>query len=180
MKIILFRSSQVLFYIISCSFLFVFIVSVLSFVEKYGGVNMPFVTMLGNESLHNAQINVPFINATFSYKFSYSILFMWAWLFFYALFFYTLKEFFKIFIRKSVFDKVSINKLKLFLQLNYIPILINLVIILYDYFFSSNGYNFEEEFIFIVFHVCIGLLVYLYLDVFKKAKVLQDENDLMI
>lgn len=172
-------SAQAFFYVFSTCFVFVFLFSIFSFLEKYFGIDIHFVTVLeGNENF-NAQIKIPFINAVFSYNFSYTILYMWLWLLFYSIYFYTLKEFFKIFTKNNIFNEESLQKLTLFFKINLIPLVINVLIVL-CILFEQEGENMEEEIFMIVIHSCVGVIVYLYIDVFKKGIQLQEENNLTI
>ncbi|QRM88179.1 DUF2975 domain-containing protein [Lacinutrix sp. WUR7] len=179
MKKIISKCAQAFFYVFSTCFVFIFLLSILSFLEKYFGFDMPFVAVLeGNENF-NAQITIPFINAVFSYNFSYSILFMWLWLLFYSIYFYTLKDFFQIFTKNNLFNKESLKKLIIFFRLNLIPLAINILVVLYSSLKQKNE-NIEEELIMIFIHGCVGIIVYLYIDVFKKGIQLQEENNLTI
>lgn len=179
MKKVLYLISNTFFYAFSIFLVIVLLLSILSFFEKYWGINVPFVEILGDKEEFNSKINLPFVNATIQYNFSLSILFMWFWLLFYAIYFFTLKEFFKIFIEKNVFNKKSIEKLTLFFRLNIIPLITCVGIILHSLLNKRNE-NLEEEYTIIFIHVCIAIVVYLYLDIFKKGKTLQEENDLTI
>jgi len=179
MKKIIAIVAQVFFYMFSISCVFVLIFSVLSFVEKYIGFDMPFVTILDATDTFDAQINIPFIKAVFKYSFTYSIVLMWLWLLFYSIYFYVLKEFFKVFTNNHLFNITSLKKLITFFRLNFIPLVLNSVIVLWILFKQDNE-SIEEEIMMIIFHSCVAVIVYLYIDVFKKGKELQDENDLMI
>lgn len=179
MKKVLYLISNTFFYAFCIFFVIVLLFSALSFLEKYWSIDIPFVEILEENSDFNSVIKLPVINATIQYDFSLSILFMWFWLLFYALYFFTLKEFFKIFIAKNVFTKKSIKKLAFFFKLNFVPIIFSLGIVVFNLFKATNE-NFEEEYTFITIHSCIAIIVYLYLEIFKKGQKLQEENDLTI
>lgn len=179
MKRIIAICAQAFFYVFSTCFIFVFLFSILAFVEKNTGFDMPFVTILEANANFNTQVTIPFINAVFSFNFSYTILFMWLWLLFYSIYFYTLKEFFKIFTTTDLFTDESLRKLILFFRLNLIPLVINLLVALYISF-TTKDESIEEEVIMIIIHCFVGVIVYLHIDVFKKGIQLQEENNLTI
>jgi len=179
MKKIISIIAQTFFYVFSICFVFVLLFSILSFLEKYVGLNMPFITILDYDNVFDAQLNIPIVNAIIKYNFSYSILYLWLWLLFYSIYFYTLKEFFKIFTNENLFNNKSLKKLATFFKLNFIPLILNIFIISYICL-QDNNENIEEEIVMVIFHAIVGIIVYLYIDVFKKGKQLQDENDLMI
>ncbi|WP_087521652.1 DUF2975 domain-containing protein [Polaribacter sp. SA4-12] len=180
MKKIIYICAKSFFYIFSTFFLFVFLFSILSLIEQYRFFDAPFVDVLENDvNGFNAQISIPFIKGVIKYQFSYTIIFMWLWLLFYSIYFYVLKEFFKIFIEDELFTTKSLNKLKIFFRLNFIPIILNTGIIIMGWI-ENEKVSFEEEYFYLFIHSCIALIIYTYIDIFKKGQKLQEENDLTI
>ncbi|MCI2229323.1 DUF2975 domain-containing protein [Polaribacter sp. MSW13] len=157
-----------------------FLFSILSLFEKYEFFDAPFVDILENDiDGFNVKISIPFIEGIVKYQFSYTIIFMWLWLLFYAIFFYVLKDFFKIFIDNELFTAKHLNKLKIFFRLNFIPIILNIGSIVMGWI-ENKKVSFEEEYFFVFIHTCIAIIIYTYIDIFKKGQRLQEENDLTI
>jgi len=122
MKKTIYTLSRGLFYTFTVFFCFVFIFSILAFVEHYMGLNIPFVDIYNNDGQSYANISIPFINWKVEFIFSFLIVMvMWGGLLFYVMYFYALKEFFRIFIEDEVFNQKSLKRLKSFMYINLVP-----------------------------------------------------------
>lgn len=180
MKQIAYTLSRGLFYAFAVFFCFVFIFSILAFVEHYFGWNVPFVDIYNNTGQQYAKISLPFIDFKVEFIFSFLIVIaMWIGLLFYVVYFYTLKEFFRVFIEDEVFNYKSLKRLKTFFYINLIPI-VYAVGISIGQLIKDGRFKFEEDQGIAIFHLLVAFLVYLYMDLLKKGKVLQEENDLTI
>lgn len=172
--------SRGLFYAFAVFFCFVFIFSILTFVEHYFGWNIPFVEIYDNSGQQYAKISLPLIDFKVEFIFSFLIVIgMWIGLLFYEVYFYTLKEFFRVFIEDEVFNHKSLKRLKAFFYINLIPIIYALGLSVFQ-IIKNGHFKFEEDQGIAIFHLLIAFLVYLYMDLLKRGKVLQEENDLTI
>ncbi|WP_317167237.1 DUF2975 domain-containing protein [Winogradskyella helgolandensis] len=98
---------------------------------------------------------------------------------FYVIYFYTLKEFFKVFIEAQVFNAKSLKRLRIFFYINLIPLVYAVVLTIYQVL-QNGKFKFEEDQGIAMFHLFIVFLVYLYMDIIKKGNEIQEENDLTI
>lgn len=172
--------SRGLFYTFAVFFCFVFVFSILAFVEHYLEWNIPFVDLYDNLGQSFAKISLPFIDFKVEFIFSFLIVIgMWIGLLFYVIYFYMLKEFFRIFIEDEAFSQKSLKRLKTFLYINLIPIVYALGLTIVQVI-KSNQFKFEEDQGIAIFHLVIAFLVYLYMDLLKKGQVIKQENDLTI
>lgn len=172
--------SKMFFYIFSTFFVFVLIFSMLSFAEYYFEWDIPFVEITNADGQDFANISIPFIDLHVGFIFNfYVLIILWFWLLFYVFYTYALKEFFKVFITEKIFASKSLEKLQFFFKLNFIPIVIGLVIAIVS-FIRNKSFNFDEEHFAIIVHAFVAFLVYLYIDILKKGKHIQEENDLTI
>ena len=154
--------------------------SILAFVEHYLGLKIPFVEIYNDSEQSYAKISIPFIDSKIEFVFSFIIaIAMWIGLLFYVVYFYTLKEFFKVFIQETTFSIKSLKRLRIFFYINLIPLLYGIVISIIQVF-KTGILKFEEDQGLAIFHLLVAFLVYLYIDLFKKGKELQEENDLTI
>ena len=89
------------------------------------------------------------------------------------------KEFLKVFIEKKVFESMSLKRMRFFMILNLLPLI---YIIAFSLSFLVRGIpvRLEDDYFIVFAHVVIAFLIYLYLDVLKKGKYVQEENDLTI
>ena len=175
MKKLAYITSVILFYSFSVLFLFILIFSILSYFEYKFNVDIPFVDILQNR----AKVNVPLLGLRINIPFSYSILIMWTAMLFYAIYFYAFKNFLKVFIEKKMFEAKSLKRLQFFLILNLIP-LIYIVFFTASFLLKGASIRFEDDYFIVLAHLIIGFLIYLYLDILKKGKHVQEENDLTI
>ena len=136
---------------------------------------MPLITIVENQT----SITIPFSKLHIEFINSFGIIALWLSFGFYAFYFYALSEFFKVFTKTQVFTQHSIKKLQLFGSLNLIP-----AVFIFLYFIvervQSMPLKMDSEYILPIPHLCIALFVYLYIDLIKKGKRVQDENDLTI
>lgn len=180
MKRIIYFLSKAFFYAFSFFFIFVFVFSILSFVEHNFNLDVPFVEITNKGEYDFATIKIPMIKLNVGFVFSFFIaLAMWIGLLFYCVYFYALKEFFKVFIKDLTFSHESIKKLNLFLWLN-------LIVVMYGFIWTIvegiklSEFKFDEALFLLLIHGFIALIVYLYMDVFRKGSKIQEENDLTI
>lgn len=173
--------SKLFFYGFSLITVFVTTFSILSFVNEKLGWNIPFIELVEQNEKYYTFIKIPFLDLGFGFpKDAFlPLIVMLLTMLFYAIYFYSLKEFFKIFTREKIFSLISLKKLKLFYKINFIPIIvaffITIVLIIKERYISFD----EQHFILIV-HSFIAFLIYLYLDLMKKGTMVQEENDLTI
>lgn len=172
--------SKVFSYAFTVFFLFVFVFSILSFVEHNFNLDVPFVEITNEGEYNFATIKIPVIELNVGFVFSFLIaVVMWIGLLFYCVYFYALKEFFKVFIKENTFNLESIKKLKLFLWLNLSIMIYGVIWIIVD-LFRLQKLQFDEAHFLLLVHGTIALIVYLYMDIFKKGSKIQEENDLTI
>lgn len=180
MKKIIFILSKGFFYAFAVFFVFVVVFSTLAFAESQFGWDILFVKI--TEEMGNAYVNIdlPFLNMHVGFIFKPVVVFaMWIGILFYVIYFYALKEFFKVFIEAKIFNSKSLKRLKTFFYLNLIPLIYALVLTVYQ--ITENGsFKFEEDQGLAIFHLLIALLVYLYMDIIKKGNQIQEEIDLTI
>lgn len=175
MKQIAYISSKILFYGYSILYLFLMIFSILSYFEYKFNVQIPFVEVFENHS----KVKVPLLGLRINIPFSYMIIRMWLVMLFYGIYFYSFKEFLKVFNKKNIFETQSLKRLRLFLILNIIPIFY-IIILFISFLIKRVALRFEDDFFIVIAHLVIAFLIYLYLDVLKKGKYVQEENDLTI
>ncbi len=168
--------SRAFFYcsIVFISFIIVF--SLLSFIESNSSINIPLV----ESSEVYTKVIIPFMRMHVEFQNSlvgFSL--MSLSLIFYALYFYSLSNFFNVFTKTNLFTDDSIQKLKFFSKLNILPLVIALITILIDQF-RGVKFKMDSEYGLVAFHFLIAILVYFYLDLIKKGKLIKDDNDLTI
>lgn len=98
---------------------------------------------------------------------------------FYSFYFFLMQKFFSIFSTNSSFTKENLQASKKFLLINIVPIIFWMVMTIYS-IFSNHEIHFSENYIFILVHIFITTLIYLYQDILKKGLLLKEENDLTI
>lgn len=138
-------------------------------------MQIPFVDVFEN----HAKINVPLLGLRIGVPFNYAILIMWTSMSFYAIYFYAFKEFLKVFVEKNMFEVKSLKRLKFFLILNLIP-LVYIILFTASFLIKGKVFRLEDDYFIVFAHLVIAFLLYLYLDVVKKGKRVQEENDLTI
>ena len=175
MKQLAYISSKVLFYFFSTLTLFIMVFSVLSYFEYKFDVQIPFVEIIENRP----KINVPLLGLRINVPLNYSIIIMWSAMLYYAIYFHAFKEFLKVFIERKMFEEKSLKRLRFFLILNCIP-LIYIVIFSIQFLKKEASFRLHDDYFIVFAHLVIAFLIYLYLDVLKKGKLVQEENDLMI
>ncbi|WP_298497430.1 DUF2975 domain-containing protein [uncultured Algibacter sp.] len=175
MKNLAYITSKILFYSISTLLAFVMLFSILSFLELKLGMQIPFVEIIENRP----KIHVPILGLRINVPLNYSILIMWTAMLYYAIYFYAFKNFLKVFVEKSMFETKSIKRLRLFLILNIVPV-VYIIFFTASFLIKSVAIRFEDDYFIVLAHLVIAFLIYLYLDVFKRGKHIQEENDLTI
>lgn len=175
MKKLAYITSIVLFYSITALLVFVMLFSILSYFEYKFGVQIPFVEILENR----AKVKVPILGLRINIPFNYSILIMWTAMSYYAIYFYAFKEFLKVFVEKRMFETKSLKRLRFFLILNIVP-LIYIIIFTASFLLKGVAIRLEDDYFIVFAHLVIAFLIYLYLDVLKKGRHVQEENDLTI
>ena len=171
--------SKLFFYVCFAFVLFIIVFSALSFLESTWKIDIPFVELTTSEIETRTRIQIPLMDMHIGFPNSFLVIFMWLFFVFYAFYFYSLVQFFKIFTQSHVFTKQSVNKLKLFRRLNVVPILLAVAALIVD-IARGTGFKMDSEYLLVIVHLFVGLLVYFYLDLVKKGKQVQDENDLTI
>jgi hypothetical protein len=175
MKKLAYITSTILFYSIAALQLFIFLFSILSYFEYRFGIQIPFVEILENR----AKVKVPILGLGINIPFNYSIFIMWSAMLYYAIYFYAFKEFLRVFIRKEVFEAQSLKRLRFFLKLNFIP-LVYILFFTASFILRDVPIRLEDDYFIVFAHLVVAFLIYLYLDILKKGKHIQEENDLTI
>ncbi|MFL1012469.1 DUF2975 domain-containing protein [Flavisericum labens] len=175
MKKLAYISSVILFYSIATLLIFVMVFSILSYVEYKFELQIPFVDIIGSKG----KVHVPLLNLHINIPFNYSVLIMWIVMLYYLIYFYLFKEFLKVFVSKKVFESKSLKRLKFFLIMNCIP-LVYIVIFSFQFLKKGASFRLHDDYFIVFAHLIIAFLIYLYLDVLKKGKHIQEENDLTI
>ncbi|WP_406685457.1 DUF2975 domain-containing protein [Seonamhaeicola sp. MEBiC1930] len=168
-------TSLILYYSITFFLFFVMLFSILSYFEYKFGIQIPFVEVFENHS----KINVPILGLRIGVPFNYSILIMWSAMLYYAIYFYAFKNFLKVFIEKKIFETKPLKRLHFFLILNLVP-LIYIIVFTASFLIRGVRIRLEDDYFIVLAHLVIAFLLYLYLDVLKKGKHIQEENDLTI
>jgi hypothetical protein len=136
---------------------------------------MPLIGITEDQTI----IKIPFSKSHIEFSNSFGIISLWLTFGFYALYFHALSEFFKVFTKAQLFTNHSVKKLRFFGYLNLIPPVFILV-----YFIVERTQNIpihmDSEYVLPIPHLCIALFVYLYIDLIKKGKLVQEENELTI
>lgn len=159
---------------------FIILFSILAFAESNLNINIPFVGVeTGVDSLSYTRIDIPITDLHVAYQNSFAIVLMWLAFAFYTFYFLTLSKFFKIFTEEEVFTASSVKILKRFMVLNLIPVCAGVGYILVTYI-GTHNFRMDSEYLLLIVHSFVALLVYLYLDLLKKGKLVKDENDLTI
>lgn len=167
--------SRIFFYICATFTAFIFLFSTLSFFESHFNIDFPLIATKENQSF----INIPFSKLHIEFSNSLGIVGLWVSFGFYALYFYALSEFFKVFTKTQIFTTYSIKKLRLFGYLNLIPPVFILIYLIVE-IIQHSSLHMDSEYFLLIPHLCIALFVYLYIDLIKKGKLIQDENELTI
>lgn len=175
MKQLAYIVSKFLFYAYSLLYIFIMVFSILSYFEYKFGVQVPFVEILENRP----KIMVPILDLRINVPLNYSILIMWSAMLYYAIYFYSFKEFLNVFIKKNMFEAKSLKRLRFFLILNVIPF-IYIIIFTASFLISGKAFRLEDDYFIVLAHLIIAFLIYLYLDVMRKGNHIQQENDLTI
>ncbi len=168
------------FYAFAVFFVFVFVFSILTFAEYQLGWNVPYVEITDRTSDAYAKIILPLVDMHVGFTFTLAVVFvMWIGIMFYVVYFYALKEFFKVFVEEETFNSKSLKRLKTFFYINLIPLIYALGLSIYQ-IIRDGQFKFEEDQGIAIFHLFIAFLVYLYMDIIKKGSLIQKENDLTI
>ncbi|WP_346881912.1 DUF2975 domain-containing protein [uncultured Algibacter sp.] len=175
MKKLAHLSSSLLFYSITILLVFVFLFSILSYLEYKFGIQIPLVEIIENR----AKVHVPFLGLRINVPFNSAILIMWSAMLYYIIYFYAFKNFLKVFIEKKMFETKSLKRLRFFMILNLVP-LIYIIAFTVSFLLRGVRIRLEDDYFIVFAHVVIAFLMYLYLDVLKKGTYVQDENDLTI
>ncbi len=175
MKQIAYIASKVLFYFYLSLYLFIMVFSILSYFEYKFGIQIPFVDIFEN----HAKVHVPLLGLRIGVPFNYSILIMWIVMSYYAIYFYAFKEFLRVFVEKNMFEIKSLKRLQFFLMLNLIS-LVYIILFTASFLIKGKAFRLEDDYFIVFAHLVIAFLLYLYLDVLKKGKRVQEENDLTI
>ncbi|TXG37008.1 DUF2975 domain-containing protein [Seonamhaeicola maritimus] len=175
MKKLAYFTSLILFYSIAFLLLFVMVFSMLSYFEYKFGIQIPFVEVIENR----AKVHVPLLGLRINVPFNYGILIMWSAMLYYAIYFYAFKNFLKVFIEKKIFETKPLKRLRFFMILNLVP-LVYIIVFTASFLVRGVRIRLEDDYFIVLAHLAIAFLIYLYLDVLKKGKHIQEENDLTI
>ncbi|MFK7832917.1 MAG: DUF2975 domain-containing protein [Winogradskyella sp.] len=180
MKKIIYILAKGFFYAFAVFFVFIFVFSILAFAEHQLGWNVPYVNITEEPTHSYANINLPLLDMHVGFIFKLAVVFaMWIGIVFYVIYFYALKEFFKVFIEEEVFNAKSLERLKIFFIINLIPVGFAFGLSMYQ-IVKNGSFKFEEDQGIAIFHLCIAFLAYLYMDIIRKGNLIQEENDLTI
>lgn len=149
--------------------------SLLAFLEYYFNWDFPFIEIVKRDSLDFAKIK----NIGIEFWLKYTVVSMWATLIFYSIYFYTLKNFFGVFISARTFEEESLKQFIKFYKLNFVPVFIGFIGIIIQ-FASLNKFEFDEPHFFVILHLIVAFFLYFYLDLIRKGNNIQQENDLTI
>lgn len=149
--------------------------SALAFLEYKYEVDIPFVEIYNSRP----KIHVPILGLRINAPMNISILLMWISMSFYAVYFYFVKEFAEIFVKSNIFETKSLKHLRSFLTLNLLP-LIYITILVISILVRGANFKLEDDYFIVLVHIMIAFLIYLYLDILKKGRNIQEENDLTI
>ena len=174
---IIYAISKLLFYVCIAVVGFVLVSSILTYFEMKHGLDITFIEI--SEDGNQTKTTLPLTQVYVGFQNSVAIIIMWISFIFYSIYFFTVSQFFKVFTEAEIFTKISLAILKRFIRLNTIPLA---AIIIYICFTLVKGHKFimNSEYKLVVVHLIVGLLVYLYLELIKKGKLVQDENNLTI
>jgi hypothetical protein len=180
MKKVIYIFSKVLFNVFAVFFGLVFVFSILAFAEYNWGLDIQYVEIIKKAGEQHARLSIPFVDVIVEFLLSsWVMVIMWIGLLFYVLYFYFLKEFFKVFILEQSFNSESLKRLKTFFYINLIPLLYALIVSIAQ-IIRFGKFKFEEDQGIAIVHLFVAFLVYFYIDLIKKGKYLQEENDLTI
>jgi len=149
--------------------------SLLAFLEYYFNWDFSFIEIVKRDTLDFAKIN----NIGIEFWLKYTVVSMWATLIFYSVYFYTLKNFFGVFISARTFEEESLKQFIKFYKLNFVPVFIGFIGIIIQ-FASINKFEFDEPHFFVIIHLIVAFFLYFYLDLIRKGNNIQQENDLTI
>lgn len=172
---IIYLLSRIFFYVCAAFTAFIFLFSTLSFFESRFNIDFPLIVIKESQTF----IKIPFSKLHIEFFNALAIVGLWVSFGFYAVYFYALSEFFKVFTRAQVFTAYSIKKLRLFGYLNLVPPVFILIYLIVE-ISQNSSLRMDSEYILPIPHLCIALFVYLYIDLIKKGKLIQDENELTI
>lgn len=175
MKRSIYLFSLFLFYSYTILYVFLMVFSALAFLEYKYGVNIPFIEIYNSRP----KIHVPILGWRINAPVNISVLLMWISMSFYAVYFYFVKEFAKIFVKSNIFEAKSLKCLRSFLILNLLP-LIYIIILVISILVKDANFRLEDDYFIVLAHIIIAFLIYLYLDILKKGRNVQEENELTI
>src|SRR5690606_33107998 len=175
MKQTAYIASKLLFYLYLSLYIFIMIFSILSYFEYKFGIQIPFGEIVENRP----KVLLPTLRLILYMPLNYAILITCTRMSFYPISFYAFKEFLRVFVEKNMFEVKSLKRLKFFLILNLIP-LIYIILFTASFLIKGSAFRLEDDYFIVFAHLVIAFLLYLYLDIVKKGKRVQEENDLTI
>lgn len=171
-KICFILSILILIYIISGLLIYMY--------EEISNIKTNLIDRMHHEGKEMVHLKLPFTKFAVGFPTkSLSPIFMVLVFGFYSFYFFLMQKFFAIFNTNTSFTEENLNASKKFLQINIVPIVFWMAMIIYS-IFNTHEIHFSENFIFILIHIFITLLIYLYQDILKKGLLLKEENDLTI
>ncbi len=180
MKNLIYLLSRLFFYGFAIFSVLVAICSILAIFEYYAVIDFSFLNIgnYENATLKFLTIQIPYTSLKVELIFGSLLLLIFASLLFYTYYFYVLKEFFKIFIKNTLFNTTTLSKMHTFYLLNCAFAIGFAIRGIFTYFVLDN---LDSELILLIcIHVFITIILYYYKDVIQKGFKIQEENDLTI
>lgn len=178
MKRLLYKASRLFSLVFLSLFIFLFAFSILAFIELRYNWDIPFVE-IGDELTNEAiAIRVPIIEMYLKFPNSFIVIIPLLVFGFYTFYFFQLSKFLKVFIPENLFSQDSVRQLQRFLNYNLFATAIAFISSIAMWL--REGFTMQENFLFLIIHLFISILVYLYPDMGRKGLQIQQENDLTI
>ncbi len=177
---IIYWIAQILF-ILSCTLL-IYIMSavMIHFVEEIFSLNTGFLERIKERNNELIFLKIPLTKFGIGFPpKSFEVIFMILFFAFYVFYFYSMKKFFKIF-DDNTFSSKSIKSANFFFIINFAPIIYWIIYSIYCLIVGKTTNFFDDEFIILIIHLFVAVLVFLYRDILMKGIKLQEENDLTI
>lgn len=180
---IIYCIAYALFIVSLLLFIFIFMGSMLAYAEHYFGWDIPLIKQQITSDTIIQHISIPLTSVAvqFPLQSPLTVFGMLAVFAYYAYYFFFLKSFIGVFAQEMLFTDDSLKKSRIFLWLNSVPILYWVVTSCY-YLFSGNKHTtyFDEDFLVLIVHLLVMLVVYLCRIILKKGAALQQEQDYTI
>jgi hypothetical protein len=103
-------ASKLLFYLYLSLYIFIMVFSILSYFEYKFGIQIPFVEIIDNRP----KVHVPVLGLGINIPLNSAILIMWTSMLYYAIYFYALKEFLRVFVAITIFLNTQFDSFGLY------------------------------------------------------------------